>query len=71
MTTTIPKVGTRERKVYDTLLAAGPTFTYTDYFERVLWLSQFHRAKRKLIHDFKIEIEERRSATFTVSRGAG
>jgi hypothetical protein len=24
----------------------------------MLWLSQFHRAKHKLIHDFKIEIEE-------------
>ena len=54
----LPKDGTQERKVYDTLLAAGTTFTYSDYFERVLWLSQFHRAKHKLIHEFEIEIEE-------------
>ena len=37
----IPKEGTQERKIYDTLLAAGPTFTYSDYFERVLRFSQF------------------------------
>ena len=55
----LPKEGTQERKVYDTLLAAGPTFTYSDYFQRVLYLSQFHRAlhdlKRKYPH---IEVEE-------------
>jgi hypothetical protein len=54
----LPKEGTRERQVYDTLLAAGLTFTYSDYFERVLWLSQFHRALHNLKHRFEIEIEE-------------
>jgi hypothetical protein len=58
MTSTLPKEGTQERKVYDTLLAAGPLFTYSDYFERVLWLSQFHRALFHLKHRFKLEIEE-------------
>jgi hypothetical protein len=57
--TSLPKQGTQERKVYDTLLAAGPVFTYSDYFERVLWLSQFHRALFKLKrHPFNVEIEE-------------
>jgi hypothetical protein len=32
----LPKEGTQERKVIST----GPTFTYSDCFERVLWLSQ-------------------------------
>jgi len=54
----IPKEGTQERKVYDTLLAAGQVFTYSDYFERVLWLSQFHRAMFNLKKRFEIEIEE-------------
>jgi hypothetical protein len=40
----IPKRRHAGAQGYDTLLAAGPTFTYSDYFERVLWLSQFHRA---------------------------
>jgi hypothetical protein len=40
------------------LLAAGLTFTYSDYFERVLWLSQFHRALFHLKHRFKVEIGE-------------
>lgn len=54
----LPKEGTQERKVYDTLLAAGPTFTYSDYFQRVLWLSQFHRALHNLKFRFNIEIEK-------------
>jgi hypothetical protein len=54
----LPKEGTQERKVYDTLLATGPLFTYSDYFQRVLWLSQFHRAKNTLVYDFGIGIEE-------------
>jgi hypothetical protein len=54
----LPKEGTQERQVYDTLLAAGLTFTYSDYFERVLWLSQFHRALHNLKHRFEIEIGE-------------
>ena len=58
MTSTLPKEGTQERKVYDTLLAAGPVFTYSDYFERVLWLSQFHRALFNLRHKHQIEIEQ-------------
>jgi hypothetical protein len=58
MTLTLPKEGTQERKIYDTLLATGPTFTYSDYFERVLWLSQFHRALHNLKHRFEIEIEK-------------
>jgi hypothetical protein len=58
MTSTLPKEGTQERKVYDTLLAAGPVFTYSDYFQRVLWLSQFYRAKHNLIYKHGIEIEE-------------
>jgi hypothetical protein len=58
MTATIPKDGTQERKVYDTLLAAGTTFTYSDYFERVLWLSQFRRALFNLRHKHGIEIEQ-------------
>ena len=48
----------QERKVYDTLLAAGAAFTYSDYFERVLWLSQFHRALHALKNRFEVEIEE-------------
>jgi hypothetical protein len=55
MTSTLPKEGTQERKVYETLLAAGPVFTYNDYFERVLWLSQFHRALFNLRHKHQIE----------------
>src|SRR6266478_7318371 len=34
--------------------SAGPTFTYSDYFERVLWLSQFHRAFHNLKHRFEV-----------------
>jgi hypothetical protein len=58
MTSTLPKAGTQERKVYDTLLAAEETYTYSDYFERVLWLSQFHRALHTLRHRYGIEIEK-------------
>jgi integrase len=34
------------------------TFTYSDFFERVLWLSQFHRALHTLKHRYQVEIEE-------------
>ena len=46
------------RRVYDTLLAAGLLFRYSDFFERALYLLQFHRALQNLKRRFKIEIEE-------------
>ena len=58
MTTTLPEIGTQERKVYDTLLAAGPLFTYSGFFERALYLSQFHRALHNLKRKHSIELEE-------------
>jgi hypothetical protein len=43
---------------YDTLLAAGPTFTYSDYSSECFGSRSFHRALFNLKHRFKVEIEE-------------
>src|SRR6202022_4666765 len=54
----IPKKGMQERKIYDTLLAAGPTFTYSDYSSECFGSRSFHRALFNLKHRFKMEIEK-------------
>jgi len=50
--------------------ASGTTFTYSDYVERVLWLSQFHRALHNLKHRFEIEIEEAPERNFHGFKGS-
>jgi hypothetical protein len=56
---TYPAEGTQERKVLDALLEANGGTLYSDYFERQLYLSQFHRAKFNLEHKHHWKIERR------------